>query len=324
MGRAMSARHGSPAFRFASACLAGLLALAAAEAHAVTVVDAHGRSVNVKDSSRIVSVGGAITEILYALGLEKQIVAIDTTSHYPPRAFSEKPNVGYMRQLSAEGVLGLNPTVVLAAEAAGPKETVAVLEAATVPLVLVPERYTGEGVIDKVKLIAHATGAETGGACLTARIKHDLDALEQVRARKGRPLRVLFILSFMNGRPMVAGRNTAAEGIITMAGGINAIDDYEGYKIVNDEAVIAVKPDVVLAMERYGSTITADMVFAHPAFKLTPAGANNRFISMEGLYLLGFGPRTASAARDLALALYPEVERQRLPSEDAAPAAGCK
>ncbi len=80
------------------------------------------------DTSRIVSIGGAITEILYALGLEQRIVAVDSTSFYPPQALREKPNVGYMRQLSPEGVLGLNPSLILATEGAGPKETVAVLE----------------------------------------------------------------------------------------------------------------------------------------------------------------------------------------------------
>ena len=111
-------------------------------AHAVTVRDAAGRNVEVKDASRIVSVGGAVTEILYALGLADRIVAVDTTSLFPAEALKQKPNVGYMRALSAEGVLGLNPSLVLAIDGAGPKETIAVLEAATVPLVRVPDRYT--------------------------------------------------------------------------------------------------------------------------------------------------------------------------------------
>src|SRR5690606_11549612 len=121
------------------AALAALVGLAAAlavgVAWAVTIVDAHGRNVAVKDASRIVSVGGAVTEILYALGLADRVVAVDSTSLYP-QAVRAKPNVGYMRQLSAEGVLGLNPSLVLASEASGPQETLAVLEAASVPLVL--------------------------------------------------------------------------------------------------------------------------------------------------------------------------------------------
>ena len=111
---------------------------------AVTVRDASGRAVAIRDASRIVSVGGAVTEILYALGLESRVIAVDSTSLYPPRALAEKPNVGYMRQLSAEGVLGLGPSLVLAAEGAGPKETIAVLETAAIPFVRVPDQFTGD------------------------------------------------------------------------------------------------------------------------------------------------------------------------------------
>jgi iron complex transport system substrate-binding protein len=104
----------------------------------VTVRDAAGRSVKIKDAGRIVSVGGAVTEILYALGLENRVIAVDTTSLYPPRALAEKQNVGYMRQLSPEGVLGLGPSLVLAAEGSGPTGTIAVLEAASIPFVQIP------------------------------------------------------------------------------------------------------------------------------------------------------------------------------------------
>ncbi len=133
---------------------------------ATTLRDAVGREVTVADTSRIVSVGGAVTEILYALGLEDRIVAVDTTSLYPPRAMKEKPSVGYMRALSPEGVLGLAPTLVLASEGSGPKETVAVLEAAAVPYVHVPDHFTGEGIIEKVRLVATVAGAEERGTCL--------------------------------------------------------------------------------------------------------------------------------------------------------------
>src|SRR5262245_3812762 len=125
--------------------LGAIGAVAGARADAVVIKDAAGRAVEIVDASRIVSIGGAVTEILYALGLEQRIVAVDTTSLYPPRALADKPNVGYMRQLSAEGVLGLSPSLILAIEGAGPKETVAVLERANVPFVSVPDRFDGDG-----------------------------------------------------------------------------------------------------------------------------------------------------------------------------------
>jgi iron complex transport system substrate-binding protein len=292
--------------------------------NAAVVQDSSGRSVDVKDATRIVAIGGSITEILYALGLDRRIVAVDTTSLFPPRALKDKPNVGYMRALSPEGVLGLNPSLIVALDGAGPREAVAVLDAARVPIVHVPESFTGPGIVTKIKLVAAAAGAPERGACLAAAVERDLDRLAKLRAQVSGNKRVMFILSLANGRPMVAGRNTAADGIIRLAGGVNAIEDFEGYKLVGDEAVIGTRPDVVMSMQRDGFKLDAATVFAMPAFALTPAAKANAFVSMEGLYLLGFGPRTAQAARDLAVALYPSLPREALPSERDEPGEPCR
>ena len=301
--------------RLGGAALALAVALAATAASAVTVRDAGGRVVAVKDATRIVSVGGAITEILYALGLSDRIVAIDTTSLFPSEALKQKPNVGYMRALSAEGVLGLNPSLVLATEGAGPKETIAVLEAATVPLVRVPDRYTGEGILEKIKLVADVAGEDDRGRCLAVMVTDDLAALGRLRQKIKQPKKVMFVLSLVGGKPTVAGRNTAADGIIRLAGGINAIHAYEGYKQIADEAVIAAGPDTVLVMQRQQEPLDAKTLFAQAAFAMTPAAAQQSFVAMDGLYLLGFGPRTATAARDLAAQLYPSIKAQDLPSD---------
>jgi iron complex transport system substrate-binding protein len=285
-------------------CFVWPLGLAVA---ATMVRDAGGRSVMVKDSSRIVAIGGSITEILYALGLDRRIIAVDTTSLYPPRALKEKPNVGYMRALSPEGVLGLAPSLILALDGAGPKEAIAVLAAAGVPLVRVPETFTGDGILAKIKLVAAAVGERRRGECLAAKVERDLDRLAALRKVISERKRVMFVLSLVNGRPMAAGRDTAADGIIRLAGGVNSIDDFTGYKPLSDESVIGKQPDAILAMRRAGATLDAAQLFALPAFTLTPAARTGSFISMDGLYLLGFGPRTAQAAGDLAAALYPSL-----------------
>ena len=320
----MPARRRSFASR--SVAMAALCAVAATPAFgdAVTVRDAGGREVTIHDSSRIVSIGGAVTEIAYALGLEQRIIAVDTTSLYPPRALIDKPAVGYMRQLSPEGVLGLGPSLVLANDGAGPKEAVAVLEAARVPFVRVPDTFTGEGIVEKIRLIAKATGTDERGECLARWVQTDLDAMADLRRRIDRPRKVMFLLSFLNGRPMVSGRSTAADGIIRLAGGVNAVTAYEGYKPVNEEAVIAAQPDAVLAMERASFRLDAATVFAHPGFASTPAAAHKSFISMDGLYLLGFGPRSARAAHDLASALYSTLGGEAMPSERASLSEACR
>jgi iron complex transport system substrate-binding protein len=310
-------------FRFA-AVVCSLAIGGAALGAGITVHDARNRDVTIEDPARIVSIGGAITEILYALGFENRLAGVDTTSLFPPTALRDKPNVGYMRQLSAEGVLGLNPTVVFAMQGSGPKATMDVLEAAKVPLVLVPETFTEQGLLEKIKLVGHAMGADARAACLTAAVASDLAQLRELRAKVAKPVRVMFVMSLLNGRAMVAGRKTAADEIINLSGGINAIDSYDGYKMINDEAIVAAKPDVVLSIQRARDSLEADAVYAHPAFAMTPVGANKAFISMDGLYLLGFGPRTAAAARDLSIKLYPALAPQAETFSPAALTANCR
>ena len=306
---------------FAVCCLAtGGAALAAG----VTVHDARDRDVKIENPARIVSIGGAITEILYALGFEDRLAGVDATSLFPKAALRDKPNVGYMRQLSPEGVLGLNPSLVLAMQGSGPKETMDVLDAAKVPLVLVPETFSEQGLLDKIKLVGHAMDADARAACLTAAVSGDLKQLRDLRAKVTKPVRVMFVMSLLNGRAMVAGRKTAADEIINLSGGINAIDSYDGYKMINDEAIVAAKPDVVLTIERAKDSLEAQAVYAHPAFAMTPVVANKAFISMEGLYLLGFGPRTAAAARDLSVKLYPALAPQAEAFAPAALTANCR
>ncbi len=114
------------------------------------------------------------------------------------------------------------------------------------------------------------------------------------------------MLSFQGGRFLAAGRHNAADGIISLAGGVNAVDGFEGYKAMSDEAIVTARPDVILMMDRGGAHSESNdaELFAHPAVASTPAGKDKRLIRMDGSYRLGFGPRTAAAVRDLATALY--------------------
>jgi iron complex transport system substrate-binding protein len=255
-------------------------------------------------SERIVAAGGAVTEILYALGLQDRIVGVDTTSLFPPSALKDKPNVGYVRALSAEGVLSLRPTLIVTIPNAGPPDTLKLIGEAGVRIIQTPDDNSAEGVIAKVREVGRLTGAGVEADRLAAAIQTRFDVLAKARTAHDKPKRVLFVLALQNGRPMVGGKNTAADAIITLAGGINAANAIEGYKPMTDEAVIAAAPDVILMMSRGGHAATAPEIFTLPSFSATPAAANRALVIMDGLYLLGFGPRTADAAHDLMKALY--------------------
>ena len=266
-----------------------------------------------EEAKRIVAIGSAVVETLYALGVDDRIAAIDTTAIYPARALKEKPNVGYMRALSAEGVLALDPDLIIAEEGAGPTNVVEVLKQASVPYVTIPRTPTAGGLEDAIRLIGRTVGKEKEADEIASAVGEDIATVEKDVAKVEKPVRVLFALSFTGGRVMAAGRHTTAEGIIALAGARNALEGFDGYKQASDEAISTAAPDVVLSMAREGHAMTPEAVFATPAFSQTPAAKDKRFIAMDGTLLLGFGPRTARAAHELARALYPDLVLTPLP-----------
>ncbi|MBN8997223.1 MAG: ABC transporter substrate-binding protein [Rhizobiales bacterium] len=292
-----------------------LLALLAAPAVAepITIVDAAGRSVAIADTSRIVAIGGTVTEILYALGVEDRIVGVDQTSNYPEAA-AAKPNVGYMRQLSPEGVLSLRPSLVVAIEDSGPKDTIDVLERASVPFILVPKAHDAAGVVKTIRFVAEAVGEKNKGEALAAAVGEDLATVEKMRDRITEKRKAVFILGMNGTSLMVAGSHTGAADIFALAGVDNALAAMEGYKPAGDEATLAAAPQALVMMSERTGGITDDAVFAAPALAATPAAKDRRLIRMSGTYLLNFGPRTAHAARDLAAAVYPDLKLPVLPA----------
>jgi iron complex transport system substrate-binding protein len=252
----------------------------------------------------VVSVGGAVTEIVMALGEGDRLVARDTSSTFP-EAVRDLPDVGYVRRLSAEGVLSVDPGLILAEEGAGPPETIELLRNAAIPFVEIPDGHDRAAVLAKITAVAAALGVPDKGAALAADVGAALDAAV-AGAAGGPDRRVMFVMSVQGGRILAAGRDTAADGIIRLAGGVNAVTDFEGYKPLTDEAVTRAAPEVILMMARAGAADgddPADAVLRHPAIRTTPAAEARALVRMDGLYLLGFGPRTAEAVRDLADAL---------------------
>lgn len=252
--------------------------------------------------SRIVSVGGAITEIVYALGEEDRLVARDTTSNYPAAALA-LPNVGYIRRLSPEGVLSVNPDLILAEEGAGPPEAVELLQEAAVPMIEVAGGYSQQAILDRIRTVADVLDVPDKGEDLAARVNADLAIA--VAATEGLDeKRVLFILSMQGGRIMAAGDETSAQAIIDLAGGENAVSGFVGFKPLTDEAITLSGADVILLMDRTGDHgITNEQLFAHPALGVTPAAQTQSVVRMDGMLMLGFSVRTAQAITDLSQAL---------------------
>ena len=260
---------------------------------------------------RIVSVGGAVTEIVYALGMSDRVVAVDSTSRYPEEARS-KPDVGYMRRLAAEPILAMGPSLVLAVADAGPPAVLDQLREAGLRVELIPDEPSPRGVLEKIDRVAEVLRRRAKGRVLVARLKAKFNALSRAVAGLPSRPRVLFLLSIgQGGAPLAAGRNTAAAGIIELAGGVNAVAAFEGYKPLSSEAAVAAAPDVILVTNRSLRLLGGpEGLLAIPEIALTPAGEGRRVVAMDGLLLLGFGPRTAAAVDLLAERLHPASWRR--------------
>ncbi len=254
---------------------------------------------------RVVSAGGDLTEIIYALGAQDRLVGVDSTSNYPATA-KDKKQIGYVRRIAPEGVLSLEPDLVLGAYDMGPQTAVEKLRATGVRVELAPEGHSATGVSEKIRFVGKVLGLQAEAEKLAIQTEEELALIaKQVAKLPGKPS-VLFVLAAGNGAPMVGGRGTSAEQIIELSGGINAASAVDGYKPMSQEAILNARPDYLLMMRSTVQRIGGSQeVYALPEFKLTPAMQNNRLIEMDGMMLLGFGLRTPKAIAELSSALHP-------------------
>uniref|UniRef100_UPI002E25DF14 heme/hemin ABC transporter substrate-binding protein n=1 Tax=Vreelandella massiliensis TaxID=1816686 RepID=UPI002E25DF14 len=252
---------------------------------------------------RIVSADGALTEIVHALGEGERLVGVDTTSQFP-EAVTELPQIGYKRALSVEGVLSLNPDLLLMTDDAGPDTAVRQLNNSGLELHTFATEPTLEAVKHKVLGVAELLDKPEAGRTLWARIQADVEAARVSSERLDEPARVLFVLGLNDRSPLVAGTNTEANAMIELAGGVNVIESFEGYKPISTEGIAMTGADVVLMMEREEHAASAAELFARPGFAALPAAEKQRLIKHNGTFLLGFGPRIGEAIGWLNQALY--------------------
>lgn len=262
-------------------------------------------AVRAGEPDRIVSIGGSVTEILYALGKGDSIIAVDTTSSFPGQV-TEKPKLGYLRALAVEPIIAMNPTLVIADGDAGPAAVLEQLREAGIRLVLAPNEPTVGNVYAKIASVAAAVDRKQRGAAMIAALKSEIRGLRKVIAGVSEKPRVLFLLSIGRGSPLAGGNETSADTIIGLAGGVNAAAGFTKYKPIPPEAVVAARPDILLVTNRtLGLFGGREKLLGRAEIAATPAGQNGRIVSMDGLLMLGFGPRTGTAARSLAEKLHP-------------------
>jgi iron complex transport system substrate-binding protein len=264
-----------------------------------TVVGADGIGASVADPSRIVTLGGAITETVYALGFGANVMGADESSLHPAEIF-RKPRLSVFRQSTPEGILSLNPTLVISTMGIRPLTVPQQLREAGVPVLLLEDAYSPEQAADRFRTIGGALGRSEQAEGLISAMNRDLAKAAELQKGLTKTPKILFIYTRGASMVNVAGTGTGADAIIALAGGVNVINQYEGYRPLTAEAAVLSAPDIIL-VPQHGLELLGgiDALLKQPGLALTPAGKNRAVLAVDDSLLLSFGPRLGSGVLSL-------------------------
>lgn len=252
-------------------------------------------SLSGKAQQRIVSLNGNISEMLCALGLEQQIAGVDITSTYPA-SLKAKPKVGHNRNISAEGVLSLQPTLVLGVDDQLNPALIQQLQTVKVTTRIFKQELSVQGVRSLLDEVAGATGTNTKAAAVRQQFDKEMAAIKTQSIDK----KILFIYARGAGTMMVSGTGTSVDKVIQLTGAQNAVTGFTDFRPLTAESLVAANPDIILLFDSGLKSLGGiDGLLKVPGVAQTAAGRNKKVIAMDGELLSGFGLRLPQAIREL-------------------------
>lgn len=276
-------------------------------------VGADGVETTITDTTRIVSLNGDLTEIIFELGLGDHVVGVDVTTTYPAEAAAlndQGQTVGFAQQLTAEAVLRLEPTLVIGDTQVAPPEAIDQLRGAGVPVVILETRTTLEDVETKINEVAEILGVPEAGETLAQRVMGEIDAARELAASDDSDPLVAFV--YVRGPQVVFlfGGGTATQAMIEGAGAIDAglAAGVFGPAPLTPEALVAAAPEVIVlpdaGLEALGGI---DTFLELPGVAETPAAQNDAFLAYDEAYFFNLGPRAGQALDEFVRDLYPGI-----------------
>ncbi|MEU0697688.1 ABC transporter substrate-binding protein [Streptomyces niveus] len=279
----------------------------------VTVDSADGTKVTVTSADRLVPLTGSLSEIVFTLGLGKHVVARDITATFEQAA--KLPVVTRAHDVSAESVLSLRPTLVIAETTTGPAEAVDQIRDAGIPLLVVEPAKGLDDVGTRIETVARALGIDAAGDELSARTAERIAAVQKriPATGDGEKPRVAFL--YLRGSASVyllGGRDSGASSLLEAAGAVDAGKESgldKDFTAITSEALAKAAPDAILLMSKGLESVGGpDGLVKIPGVAETPAGLDRRFVSVDDGSLLNYGPRTDQVLASLVEQLYPDGE----------------
>jgi iron complex transport system substrate-binding protein len=275
----------------------------------VTVTDVTGNEVTVEDITRIIPLSGDVAEIVWALGLGQNIVAVDVSAVYPEPLLA-LPKIGFERDLSAEGILAMEPTIVIGKEQAGPPPVLEQVRGAGVPVVLIAEPQTIEAPASKIRAVAEALGVSEAGEALASQVEEEIASVENLVADVEERPRVLLVYLRGPGTQLVGGAGTVSEAMIETAGGIDAGAEtgIQGFAPLTAEAIVTAAPDIILTTTSGVESIGGiEGMLQIPGIADTPAAQAAAIHALDDSLLLAMTPRVGQALNELVAIFHPDL-----------------
>ncbi|UJF17332.1 ABC transporter substrate-binding protein [Vibrio sp. SS-MA-C1-2] len=261
---------------------------------------------------RIISAGSNVTELIYALDAQDKLVAVDVTSRHfieptqepdPASKTTEIAQLGYHRQLSAEGMMALNPSHLIGSKEMGPETTLSLLKASDVDVMIVSDGSSIEAFEQRIDLIAELTETETKANIIKHQAEQDIAELERKSAQFEQQPNTIFLMINKDRPATAAGTDTPIDRIIELSGGRNSANEtIHAYKPLSYEAIINLQPDYILISERVWQQYenSQQLLTDFPLLKATPAGNNGQIIPIPSRAIIGgFGLESIKLAQSL-------------------------
>ena len=258
---------------------------------------------------RWVSAGGALSEWVSVLGAESKLVGVDTTSQHP-ESLKSLPSIGYQRQLSAEGVLSLKPDVLIGTEEMGPAQVLQQIRGAGVPVEMFSAQADLASLEGTLTHLGRLLGDEKQAAQVFKDYQQQLEQhQQQVKSAQAdhKAPGVLLLLGHAGGKPLIAGKDTAADWLLTRAGGHN-LATHTGYKPFSIEALAGLNPEVLVFADRSltGEAARNALMKENPVLASIRAAKNGRVYELDPTLLVGgLGPRLPASLKQLTAEFYP-------------------
>ena len=257
-------------------------------------------------AQRLITAGGTITEIVYALGAGEQIVAVDQSSTYPFAA-TKLPMIGYYRDLAAEGVLAQNADMLLAIEGVGRANVLKQIDSVGVEVKVLNKPESVDELYALIDELAQILNKADEAKVLKNSIAASLPAKQELGGN------AVFLLSVGSRGLVAAGQGTVPNLLFEYLGINNITGEHKGYKTLGREALLTADPDFIVAASHSVVSLGGKEAFCQQAaLALVPAAEKCRLLVVDGLKVLGMTTRLAEAlaeVKDYALLL-----RQQKPS----------